>query len=284
MSLNEVTYEAFLGAVSDILAKDQDISVKKIMARTGCTYKTILRYLAHYFDDQLDQAAKPPVPTELAAAFHYAIQRQGEVLNQEIERQLVMQTRVIKEVQEINAEFLDRCEQKDRQLFEVRAICDRRLKQIIAERAAAARVEDELEKKLDEVSAQCASARKEMIEVKIEKARLVAKLEQEVAASCEMANRCITLDNELKGAKGDLHQQQVISAAARAEALAGEDHVMSLHAILAQRDREVSESQERLLRALSNRKTTEVQPTKRSSSPGRKAGPKGPKTSRPLEK
>ena len=286
MSNSVVKYEAFLEIVSDLLAAGQEISFRKIHARTGGSANLISRYIKKYLDDRLVHALKPAiaVPSELVKAFNDAVARQGVLLNREIKEQLSLQDHVIREDQEINVEFLARCDDYDRDLTGIRILYDSKCRQIVAEREVAVRIEAELEKRLDEVSEQCASSRKDLSDIKVKKARLTANLENEVIARAEMEKRCVILESELKLARADLQKHQVIAAAARAEAIAGEEQLMSLHALVAQRDREVSESQERLLRAFSPQVTTKSRLAAKTLSPGQKGRTKSPKTSKPLSK
>ena len=284
MSYSEVKYESFIDTVSDLVAKGHVISVKKVMAVTGGSHKTISRYLVKYFEDQLIQRARPPVPSELTKVFQNVIQHQVLMFNKETNEQLVAQGRVLREVQGINAELLDRLDEKNREVLEIQALCDCKCKQISAERATAANVENELERELDEVSTQYVSAKKEFVEIQIENARLVAKLEQELSARVERENRFDNLNQQLRLTQEELQNQQVVAAAAHAETIAGGDHLMSLHAILAQRDREVTEFQDRLLQICSRQTTTEVVPPAKSPPVRPSARVKGSKASRSLKK
>jgi len=290
MSHSDVKYEAFLEIVAELLAAGHGISFRRIQTRTGGSQKLVSRYLNRYFDDRLEQTIKlaVSVPSELAKAFNDSVLHQVHFLNQEIKTQLVAQNHVIREVQEINVEFLDRCDEKDRAFKEVQALCESQGKEMSAEREAAARVEDELENKLDELSEECASTRKELVDIKIEKARMTAILEQAVINKVEMENRVATLENELKVTQENLHQQQLFVAAARAESIASEEQLMVLHSRVAQRERDLVEVQERLLEASTRRATAEtllaVKPPVKPPPPGSKNRPKGSKTSKPLAK
>ena len=278
MSYSDVKYESFLDTVSDLISKEQVISVKKVMALTGGSNKTIIRYFVQYFDDKFDNRTKLPVPGELTKAFNDAILRQGLFLNKEINDQLIVQARVIREIQGINAEFLSRCDEKNNELLEMRALYESKCLQLTAERAAATKIEDEIEKKLDEVSGQCVATRRELVDIKIENARLSANLEHQLSARDEMRKRFETLECAHRQTLGELQKQQVIAASARSEAIAAEEQLMSLHAILAQRDREISEIQDRLLQTFSRPHCPpKSSPTKTKGGSKRPISPKPPK-------
>jgi chromosome segregation ATPase len=197
---------------------------------------------------------------------------------------LAAQSRMIREIQGINAEFLDRCDEINMELLEVQALYNSKCKEIAAERATAANVESELQCKLDEISAQYASAKEELVEIQLENERLVGKLEQELNVRVEMEKRCDHLDKELRSTREEAQKQRIIAAAAHAETIAGGDHLMSLHAILAQRDREVTEYRDRLLQIVSRLATTEVPPTAKSPPVRPIARSKVPKAPKPLKK
>lgn len=282
MNCRDVKYEFFVDTVSDLVAKGHAISVKEVMALTGGSQKAITRYLVKYFEEQHIQRMRPPVPSELTKAFQNAIHHQVQALYRETNEQLAAQSSVLREVQGVNADLLDRLDEKNHEVLALQALCDCKCQQISAERATAANIENELERKLDAVSAQYVSAKKEFVEIQIENARLVANLEQELSARVEMENGFNNLEKELQSAREELQKQQFLAAAAHAENLAGENHLMSLHSILAQRDREVTEFQDRLLQMISRQATTEVLPPAESPPLGPRA--RSIKTSKTLKK